>query len=241
MARFTSFALCVLVGASVTSPVSASKLIEPALHIAPGGVDGPRVALTLDACTGAVDERILMTLVDNEVPATIFVTGRWLRHNPDALKVLLAHRDLFELEDHGENHIPAVIGSEQPYGLMPAGTPQAVTAEVGNGAHDVLAASGRQPVWYRGAAALYSADAMTLINGMGYRIAGFSLNADLGASLSEKGAAKRFETAVDGDVIIAHVNQPTRPAGAGIAEGILALKSKGFRFVRLEDVNEIGG
>ena len=241
MMQMSRAAVWVLLGLLATTPALASKLIEPTLHIEPGGADGPRVALTLDACTGAVDERILTTLVNNDIPATIFVTGRWLRHNADALQVLLAHPDLFELEDHGENHIPAVIGSEQPYGLMPAGTPQAVTAEVRNGAHDVLVVSGRQPVWYRGAAALYSEDAMTLINGMGYRIAGFSLNADLGASLSEKGAAKRFETAIDGDVIIAHINQPTRPAGAGIAEGIVALKSKGFHFVRLEDVNEIGG
>ena len=36
---------------------------------------------------------------------------------------------------------------------------------------------------YRDATALYSTDALEHIRGMGYRIAGFSLNADFGASL----------------------------------------------------------
>jgi hypothetical protein len=34
-------------------------------------------------------------------------------------------------------------------------------------------------------------------------------------------------------VILAHVNQPKRPAGAGVVEGVLALKARGFRFVTL--------
>lgn len=49
-------------------------------------------------------------------------------------------------------------------------------------------------------------------------------------------AAKRIAGARDGDVIIAHINQPKRASGAGVAEGILALKAKGYRFVLLRDV-----
>ena len=47
-------------------------------------------------------------------------------------------------------------------------------------------------------------------------------------------------TARDGDVIIGHINQPKRSSGAGLTAGILALKTKGFTFVRLDDVPEIG-
>jgi peptidoglycan/xylan/chitin deacetylase (PgdA/CDA1 family) len=199
------------------------------------------VALTLDACMGGADERILGELVADHVPATIFVTGRWLRHNAAAVKLLLAHPDLFELEDHGENHIPAVIGSVRPYGLAPAGTVDAVAHEVMDGRADLERAGGGEARWYRGATALYSTDALELIAKLGLRVAGFSLNGELGASVSEHTAARRIEAARDGDVIISHVNQPGRPAGAGVVEGVHALVAKGYHFVRLEDVAEIGG
>ena len=134
------------------------------------------------------------------------------------------------------SHVPAVIGLEKPYGLEPAGTPEAVIEEVAGGAEAVSAATGARPVWYRGATALYSADALDLIARLGFRVAGFSLNADFGATASEQVAAERVAGAKDGDVIIAHINQPTRAAGAGIARGLIALQGKGFRFVRLADV-----
>ena len=34
-------------------------------------------------------------------------------------------------------------------------------------------------------------------------------------------------------MIIAHVNQPGRPSGAGVVQGILALKARGYLFVKL--------
>ena len=65
---------------------------------------------------------------------------------------------------------------------------------------------------------------------MGYRVAGYSLNADFGASLAADKVAARIADAKDGDVIIAHINQPKRASGAGVAEGVLRLKAKGFAF-----------
>lgn len=194
------------------------------------------MALTLDACSGAVDMRILDALVGNDIPATIFATARWIAGNAPAVKLLLAHPDLFEIEDHGARHIPAIIGTEKAYGLMPAGTAKGVFKEVMGGATAIAAATATTPHWYRGAAALYTQDALDLITSMGFRIGGFSLNADFGATAPQAVAAKRVADAVDGDVIIAHVNQPTHAAGAGVVEGVLALKAKGFRFVRLDGV-----
>lgn len=222
-----------------TLPALASQhLVEPHMRIASGG-DTPQVALTLDACMGGVDMRILDKLVGDEVPATVFVTGRWLKRNAAATALMLSHPDLFEIEDHGLNHVPAVTDGERPYGLAPAGSVAAVTSEVDDGADIVAKAIGRRPTWYRDATALYSPDAIPLIGKLGFHVAGFSLNADFGATASAKVAAARLESARDGDVIIAHVNQPRRAAGAGIAAGIDALKAKGFRFVRLEDVAEV--
>lgn len=222
----------------VASPVLAKTgLIEPHMHIVPPA-SVPEVALTLDACMGAADMRIIDGLVANAIPATIFATRRWLTHNPKVVHLLVSHPELFEIEDHGAEHLPAVIGTSRPYGLTPAGTANGVFNEVMGGAQAVQAATGAAPRWYRGAAALYTQDALELIAAMGLRIGGFSLNGDLGATASEQTAEARIASARSGDVILSHVNQPGRAAGAGVIRGVLDLKAKGFRFVRLEDVAE---
>ena len=219
--------------------VRSDGLIEPELRIVPGHTAGPRVALTLDACMGAVDLRILEALIQNQIPATLFVTARWLRNNAEAVATLKAHPELFQLENHGAMHIPAVTGTETLYGIAPAGTLEAVAAEVDGGAAEMAACGIGKPSWYRDATALYSGDALLRIRQMGYRIAGFSLNADFGASLPAEKVTERLLTAKDGDVIIGHINQPKRSSGAGLAAGVVALKAKGFTFVRLKDVEQL--
>ena len=59
------------------------------------------------------------------------------------------------------------------------------------------------------------------------------IRADEGATLPAASVARRIEGAKDGDVIIAHVNKPDRPSGAGVVQGVLALKARGYVFVKL--------
>ena len=226
-------ALPVAAGACPALP--AATLVEPRLALAlpPSAPRG--VALTLDACDGRTDMRILETLLRLEVPATIFATARWVRGNAAALALLRAHPALFSLQNHGARHLPAVLGPDRVYGLAPAGTLAAVQAEVAGGTAALVEAGLPPPRWYRGATALYSPEAVTLIEAMGLQIAGFSLNADQGASLPAAAVARRIGAARGNDVIIAHLNHPERPSGAGVAAGIAALRAAGMGFVRLED------
>ena len=216
----------------------AMRLVEPRLRLERHDDGSPRVALTLDACSGKVDLRILDVLVRERIAATIFVTARWIRHNAEALTVLRAHPDLFEIEDHGRDHLAAIDRPLAVYGVSSAGSPEALAMEVSGGA-DAMATEGfDRPRWFRGATAKYSPSAITLIEAMGYRIAGYSLNGDGGSLLGARETARRIASARDGDVIIAHINQPTHPAGSGVADGILALRKRGFAFVLLRDAAE---
>ncbi len=217
------------------------KLVEPQLHVARAGKAAPaHVALTFDACMGKADERILSTLVRERVPSTIFVTARWLRTNPEAVAVFRANPDLFEIEDHGENHIPAVDFVTAVYGIAAAGSPEAVGREVANGAAAIRAAGLPEPLWFRGATAKYDLSAIHEIRSMGYRVAGFSVNGDGGSLLGTQETEKRIASARDGDVVISHINQPTHAAGEGVARAILALKARGVAFVRLSDIETTG-
>lgn len=215
------------------SVLAAGVLLEPVLRLPPQDGGAPRIALTLDACPGGFDMRVGQALVEQRIPATIFVTRLWLRRNPAALAFLLAHRDLFALENHGANHVPPVLGSGTVYGLPVAGTLAAIETEVTNGAAAVTAATGVAPRWYRGATGRYSPEAIPVIDRLGYGVAGYSLNADTGASLPAPAVTARIARAADGDVIVGHINQPNRPSGPGIIAGALALRQRGFGFAWL--------
>lgn len=198
-----------------------------------------QVAVTLDACMGGVDMRILTALITNKIGATIFATRRWLEDNPRMIGVLRTHNDLFSIQNHGAQHLPCVIGTEKPYGLTSAGTPNGVFAEVMGGQQAVTSAFGAAPLWFRDAGAVYTRDALDLIGTMDLKVGGFSLNGDLGASVSAYVAHERISSARSGDVIISHINQPKRPAGEGVAAGLIALKARGFSFVHLDSVKMV--
>ena len=223
--------------ALLSSKVSQRHLIiEPQLNLAGAKSNPIQVALTLDACSGDIDHRILDVLVREKIPATLFVTARWLRRNQAAIEILKAHPDLFAIENHGAEHVPAITVLKTMYGIPTAGTPAAIETEVKGGADKITEIFGTQPQWYRDATARYSTDAVRQIEGMGYKVAGYSLNGDRGASLPAATVARRISYAKDGDVIISHINQPKRASGAGVAEGILALKKKGAQFKLLRDM-----
>ena len=213
--------------------LAAGALLEPVLRLPPQDSGAPRIALTLDACPGGFDMRVGQALVDQRIPATIFVTQLWLRRNPAALAFLLTHRDLFALENHGAFHVPPVLGSGTVYGLPVAETLTAIEKEIADGAAAVAAATGVAPRWYRGATGRYSPEAITVIERLGYGVAGYSLNADAGASLPAAAVTARIARAADGDVIVGHINQPNRPSGPGIVAGTLALRQRGFGFAWL--------
>lgn len=215
--------------------LGATRLDSPGLRLPPSP-DAPRVALTLDACDGQVDQRILDVLLADRVPTTIFATGLWIARNPATMALLLAHPDLFEIEDHGDRHRPAITTPVRIWGLRAAGSAPAVAAEVTDGARDLVRAGAPTPRWYRGAGAEYDAGAEAAIAALGFRLAGFSLNADEGASLPARAVRARIDAATDDAVLIAHLNQPRRPSGLGVAEGIADLHARGIRFVRLEDI-----
>ena len=222
-------------GSRLASLVAGSSTtIEPTLRLRPS--EKPTVALTLDACPGGFDERLARALTENRIPATIFVTSLWIRRNSYGLAFFLANPDLFSFQNHGDRHLPPVLGTNTVYGLRTAGTLDGIRSEVARGADTIAATTGASPKWYRGAAALYSPAAIPAIRQMGYGIAGFSLNTDVGASLPAASVAARVAKARDGDVLIGHINQPLRPSGAGIAAGVVALKNQGMTFVRLPPI-----
>jgi peptidoglycan/xylan/chitin deacetylase (PgdA/CDA1 family) len=237
------FALPIFLGsalpAAVLPALAQSPLKTPVELHQSLAVDGDErvAALTLDACSGAFDRSIVDYLVEHRIPATIFATRKWMRRNAAGMRFLLAHRDLFEIENHGTNHVPAVIGRDrQVYGIAGHRQVAGLVREVLGAAAEIRKQTGVAPHWYRAATGIYDPDAIKILEGMGYRLAGFSLNADEGAHLAAAAVAKRLARATSGDIIIAHVNHPDSDSGQGLVAGLETLERQGYRFVTLGDL-----
>lgn len=197
-----------------------------------------KIALTLDACSGKYDDDLIAFLVEHRIPATIFATRKWLDKNPHGLAVIKAHLDLFDVENHGEKHIPAIIGTDRSvYGIPGEPDVAHLRREVVEGARAVEKATGIAPHWYRDATGEYDPQAIQEIDKLGYRIAGFSVNVDQGATASKAAIEQRLKKVVPGDVIIAHMNKPASDSAEGLAAGLPSLLKAGFVFVRLDQAD----
>jgi peptidoglycan/xylan/chitin deacetylase (PgdA/CDA1 family) len=230
-----------IVLAMVLAPQSAHAEQPPVeIHdqLVPQPEAGKRIALTLDACGGAYDGDLIDFLIRNRIPATIFATKKWLNRNPQGLSVIRAHLDLFDVENHGERHIAAVVGAgRKVYGVPGSPDIAHLRREVVEGAHAVEKATGVAPRWYRAAAGEYDSQAIGEIGRLGYKIAGFSVNADNGATLQKVTIERRLMRVKPGDVIIAHMNKPASDTAEGLAAGVAYLLKAGFVFARLDQVD----
>lgn len=240
MIRCSPAAWLAVLGLALISPSLPAQPAAIEVHdrIVPNRDTAMKIALTLDACSGQFDADLIDFLIEHRIPATIFATKRWLDRNPVGVAVIKAHLELFDVEDHGERHIPAVIGAgRRVYGIP--GEPDMIhlRREVTEGAKAITDMIGVAPHWYRGATAEYDPLALEEIGKLGYRVAGFSVNADQGATLPRQAIEKRLEHVKPGDVIIAHMNKPASDSAEGLAPALLHLLSKGFTFVRLDQVD----
>jgi peptidoglycan/xylan/chitin deacetylase (PgdA/CDA1 family) len=227
--------LCVFTHAQARGPFEIHSQINPATA-------GNRVALTLDACSGAYDADLIDFLIRNRISATIFATKKWLDKNPQGVAVLKANLDLFDIENHGENHIPAVIGvGKKVYGIPGQPDVLHLRKEVQEGARAIQNMTGVAPRWYRGATAEYDQQAVDEIARMGFKIAGFSVNADAGATLKKAQVIARMQRVRGGDVIIAHMNKPPSDTAEGLTAVLLDLLRRGLVFVRLDQVDLVEG
>lgn len=91
------------IGRELVVPLLAPTDAGDALLVRRGGTERPWIALTLDAGAGAAPTpRILAALRERGVTITFFLTGRWMRANPDLVRQMVA--DGHELANHTVNH-----------------------------------------------------------------------------------------------------------------------------------------
>jgi peptidoglycan/xylan/chitin deacetylase (PgdA/CDA1 family) len=196
------------------------------------------IALTLDACGSAkgkgVDARLVDFLIREQIPATLFINGRWIDANPELFRQLAAN-PLFEIANHGIHHKPASVNGRSVYGINGTRNIGEVVEEVELNARKIEAISGVRPKLYRSGTAYYDEIAVQISQELGHEVAGYSLLGDAGATWSASQVKAALMKAVPGDIALLHMNHPEAGTGAGIMAAVPELKRRGLRFVRMSD------
>jgi len=196
------------------------------------------IALTLDACGSAkgkgVDSRLMEFLIIQQIPATLFINGRWIDANPELFKQLAAN-PLFEIANHGIRHKPSSVSGRSIYGIAGTQDIGEVVEEIEQNARKIEAISGTRPKLYRSGTAYYDEIAVQISQGLGHEVAGYSLLGDAGATWSAAQVQTALLKAVPGDIALLHMNHPEAGTGAGIIAAVPELLRRGFRFVRMSD------
>lgn len=196
------------------------------------------LALTLDACGSpkgkGVDQRLIDFLVQQQIPATLFINARWIDANPQLFKRLAAE-PLFEIANHGMWHKPASINGRSIYGINGTMDTKELVQEIELNARKIEELTGKRTRYYRSGTAYYDEYAVQVSQQLGHEVIGFSVLGDAGATFNATQVKSALMASKAGDIIIAHMNHPEAGTGAGIIAAVPELKKRGFRFVKLAD------
>lgn len=197
------------------------------------------VALTFDACgngtkSNGYDAKLIDFLKQAQVPATLFISGKWQRANPGLVKSL-AREPLFDLEDHGYLHRPCSVNGKSVYHIKGTASVTEVIEEIENQGRQLAAVTGKKPKFYRSGTDFYDEVAVAIAGDLGYQVISYSVLGDAGATYNREQIKRALLAAKPGSIIIMHMNHPEGETAAGVIATIPLMKKAGFRFVKLAD------
>ncbi len=198
------------------------------------------VALTFDACGGlhgsGYDKDLIDFLRREKIPATLFVTGKWIDKNLKSF-IQLSRDSLFEIENHGFNHQPCAIDGESAYGIK--GTPDVPDAfdEIEANEQKIAKLTGRRPVFFRSATAFIDEAGVKIAQRLGVTVVSFDVlsgDAVPGTPIHEI-EKNVLENIKPGAIIIMHFNRPEWNTYESLEKIIPVLRKRGYTFARLKD------
>ena len=216
-----------ILGLLVTALAAAAA--EPRI-VAHGPRDVPKVALTFDVCPTRppveLDERIVDELVAARAPATFFVSGRWAKTLPDAVRRLAAE-PLFEIGNHTFHHphLTRIDDDEIRHELV-------ATQEL---LHEL---TGRTPRWYRPPFGEVDARVARVASDVGLGTIQFDVaSGDPAGGVTKAGLVRSvLERAKPGSIVVMHANHRRFATADALPEIIAGLRARGLTLVTVSDL-----
>jgi peptidoglycan-N-acetylglucosamine deacetylase len=217
-------------------PPLAGIQVAPALPaVAPQVVKhGPRrkkrIALTFDACStqgpSQFDERVIRTLIAMQVPATLFLGGKWMEEHPDET-LELANHPQFELANHTYLH---------PH--LPHESDERVREEFIRTQDLLYTLTGRRATLFR--APYGEVDAR--IARLGAEAGMIAIQYDLASGDPDpRISTKRLlvyvtDQAKNGSIVVMHMNGRGWKTADALPRIVLRLRKKGYKLVTVSDL-----
>jgi peptidoglycan/xylan/chitin deacetylase (PgdA/CDA1 family) len=188
------------------------------------------VALTFDACENKtpafLDQGIADYLLADKIPVTLFVTGRFARHNQDALRALASH-DFVELENHSldhDNHMERMSDEQIRHQIAD---------------NDTLLAgiTGRHTRYFRFPAGNHDDRGVAIAEQLGFKVVHWTFPS---GDPAKEASAQRIEDWVltktrPGDILIFHINGRGWHTAEALPKIVAALRRRGYRFTTLAE------
>ncbi|WP_350344281.1 polysaccharide deacetylase family protein [Proteinivorax tanatarense] len=198
------------------------------------------IALTFDACDGepnGYDSELINFLKKEKIPATLFVSGEWIKKNQDTF-LQLAENPLFEIANHGYKHRPLSVSGKSIYNISGTESVEEVFEEIYNNQMLIKELTGDTPNYFRSGTAYYDDVAIKILNDLDLKPVNYNILGDAGGTFTKEQIFYSLKNASKGSIILFHMNQPNSPIAEGVKEGVLYLKEQGFQFIKLSDYHK---
>jgi len=189
-----------------------------------------RIALTFDACstqTGSrFDERVIRTLIDLKVPATLFLGGNWMEDHPDET-MELARYPQFELANHTYLH---------PH--MTRVDDERAREEITRTQDILYTLTGRTARLFRAPYGELDGRVTKLVGELGLISVQFDLaSGDPDPHISAKRLVEYVsDRARNGSIIVMHMNGRGWKTAEALPRIIIRLKKKGYKLMTVSDM-----
>jgi peptidoglycan/xylan/chitin deacetylase (PgdA/CDA1 family) len=188
------------------------------------------VALTFDACEQQrpkkLDTGISDYLVAHRIPFTLFLSGRFVEDNAEAVKALAA-LDFVEIENHSWDHP----------NRMQRLSDDEVRDELLKTDAEIARVTGKRTAFFRFPAINYNARTLADAEGLGFRVVHYRW--EVGDpdphETPNRIVRETLEGTKPGDILIYHINGRGWHTAEALPRLIAGLQEKGYRFVLLKD------
>jgi peptidoglycan/xylan/chitin deacetylase (PgdA/CDA1 family) len=201
---------------------------EPPIKYVP--IDGTAIAITFDACatlgqTYTFDRAVFETLKRERVPATIFVSGRWIEGHPDVMAELAAD-PLIEFGDHSYDH-PHMIALPRPQMEQEVDETEAA-----------LARFGKKGVAFRPPYGEWNLEVLQMLERKRLPAVLWDVvSGDPSVNISAAGIVRNVLAKTrPGSIIVFHINGRGWKTAEAMPSVISGLRLRGFRFVPLSEM-----
>ena len=187
------------------------------------------VALSFDACEAGkrmqLDHRITDLLIERGIPFTVFMGGRFARHNAADVRELARHESV-SIQNHSLSH-PRDMRVLDDDG---------VRAEVLDAQRAIAEITGRQPTLFRFPGGHADDRTVGIVRGLGLTVVHWRwAEGDPAAEVTaDQLVTQTLERTRPGDILIFHVNGRGRHTAEALPRILDGLAARGFRFVTVD-------